>query len=225
MVWQASLESTLMLSLRDVSLTLHGKVLIKPFSLDVAPGEIVTLMGPSGSGKSSLLSFIGGDLDEVFTAQGEIVLNGTRLNAVPPERRGMARLFQDDLLFPHMTVGENLLFAVPRMPQGERVASMRQALEQAELKGFEDRPPHTLSGGQRSRVALMRALLARPRAILLDEPFSKLDRELRVNIRASTFSHIAERQIPALLVTHDPEDAPPGGRILKIKASGDITHF
>jgi putative thiamine transport system ATP-binding protein len=211
-----------MLSLRDVSLVLQGKVLIKSFSLDVAPGEIVTLIGPSGSGKSSLLSFIGGDLDEVFTAQGEIVLTGERLNDLPPERRGVARLFQDDLLFPHMTVGENLLFAVPRMPQAERVAAMMVALKQAGLISFEDRPPHTLSGGQRSRVALMRALLSKPRAILLDEPFNKLDRELRVNIRATTFSQIAERRIPALLVTHDPEDGPPGGRILKLTAMGEV---
>ena len=211
-----------MLSLRNVSLALQGKTLIKPFSLDVAPGEIVTLMGPSGSGKSSLLSFIGGDLDEAFAAQGDIVMNSERLNDLPPEKRGIARLFQDDLLFPHMTVGENLLFAVPRMTQAERIASMRQALEEAELRGFEDRPPHTLSGGQRSRVALMRALLSAPKAILLDEPFSKLDRELRVNVRAYTFSHIAERQIPALLVTHDPEDAPPGGQILKLPAMGEV---
>jgi putative thiamine transport system ATP-binding protein len=182
----------------------------------------VTLMGPSGSGKSSLLSFIGGDLDEVFTAQGDIVLNGERLNDLPPEQRGMARLFQDDLLFPHMTVGENLLFAVPCMPQAERVAAMRAALEQAELKGFEDRPPHTLSGGQRSRVALMRALLARPRAFLLDEPFSKLDRELRVSIRGFTHDHIVKRQIPALLVTHDLGDAPLGGRIMKLNAAGEV---
>jgi putative thiamine transport system ATP-binding protein len=222
MAWQAPLESTLMLSLRDVTLALLGKMLIKPFSLDIAAGEIVTMMGPSGSGKSSLLSFIGGDLDEVFTAQGSIVLNGAPLNRVPPEQRGIARLFQDDLLFPHMTVGENLLFALPRLLQGERVAAMLAALETAELKGFEERPPHTLSGGQRSRVALMRALLSKPRAILLDEPFSKLDRELRVNVRAYTFSHIAEQQIPALLVTHDPEDAPSRGRILKLTASGEV---
>ncbi len=211
-----------MLSLRNVSLTLHDKALIKPFSLEIAPGKIVTVMGPSGSGKSSLLSFIGGDLDEAFTARGEILLNDERLNDLPPEKRGIARLFQDDLLFPHMTVGENLLFAVPRMPQAERIAAMRAALEQAELMGFEDRGPHTLSGGQRSRVALMRALLARPRAILLDEPFGKLDRELRVSIRGFTHAHIAERQIPALQVTHDPEDAPPGGRILKLTATGEV---
>jgi putative thiamine transport system ATP-binding protein len=211
-----------MLSLRHVSLTLQGKELIKPFSLDIAAGEIVTVMGPSGSGKSSLLSYIGGDLDEAFTAQGDIVLHGERLNEFPPERRGIARLFQDDLLFPHMTVGENLLFAVPKLPQADRVAAMLAALEQAELKGFEDRPPHTLSGGQRSRVALMRALLARPQAILLDEPFGKLDRELRVNIRGFTHDHIVKRQIPALLVTHDLGDAPLGGRILKLTPAGEV---
>lgn len=213
-----------MLSLRNVSLALGSKMLIKPFTLEVAPGEIVTLMGASGSGKSSLLSYIGGDLSEAFAAQGDIALNGERLNGVAPERRGIARLFQDDLLFPHMTVGENLLFAVPRMPQAGRLQMMHEALQRAELEGFADRPPHTLSGGQRARVALMRALLAKPRAILLDEPFNKLDRELRVNIRAYTFSHIAARQIPALLVSHDPDDAPQGGRILKLMASGDVAN-
>lgn len=211
-----------MLSLRNVALGLGDAALIAPFSLDVRPGEMVTLMGPSGAGKSSFLSYIGGDLDGAFTAQGDIVLNGQRLNGLPPERRGIARLFQDDLLFPHMTVGENLLFAVPRMGWAQRMMMMRAALERAELGGFEDRPPHTLSGGQRSRVALMRALLSQPRAILLDEPFGKLDRELRASIRAYTYAHVAEQRIPALLVSHDPGDAPPGGRILKLTATGEV---
>lgn len=207
-----------MLALRDVSIRLQGETLIAPFSLNVGPGETLMIMGPSGSGKSSLLSFIGGDLDPVFEATGEVLLAGMALNEIPASRRCVARLFQDDLLFPHMTVAENLLFAIPRLPQPQRVEMMRQALREAELDGFEDRPPHTLSGGQRARVALMRALLARPKAILLDEPFGKLDRELRASIRAFTFSHIATRRIPAMLVSHDPEDAPPGGRILTITA-------
>jgi putative thiamine transport system ATP-binding protein len=199
-----------------------GGVLLKTFSLEIAAGEIVTLMGPSGSGKSSLLSFIGGDLDPNFQATGEIILNGAKLNDVPSHQRHVGRLFQDDLLFPHMTIGENLLFAVPRMAQAERITMMRTALERAELQGFEDRPPHTLSGGQRARVALMRTLLAKPAVILLDEPFNKLDTKLRASVRDYTFRHIAERKIPALMVTHDIADAPLKGRVLTILENGEV---
>jgi putative thiamine transport system ATP-binding protein len=209
-----------MLELQTVTLTLEGRILIAPLSLQIANGEIVTVMGRSGSGKSSLLSYIGGDLSDAFDAQGKVVLNGQSLLNIPPEQRGVARLFQDDLLFPHMTVGENLLFAVPRLSKPDRVAMMRRALQRAELEGFEHRPPHTLSGGQRQRVALMRALLAKPKAILLDEPFSKLDQTLRNQMRDYVFSHIRERGIPAVLVTHDRDDAPTEGRILNISVDG-----
>jgi putative thiamine transport system ATP-binding protein len=211
-----------MLELRDVSLSIAGRMLVRPFSLAAASGDIVTLMGPSGSGKSSLLSCIGGDLPEAFTAAGDVLLNGQSLALQPPESRRIGRLFQDDLLFPHMTVGENLLFAVPRLPKADRLAMVATALERAELSGFGDRPPHTLSGGQRQRVALMRSLLAKPLAILLDEPFSKLDKSLRVQMRDYVYSHIRARGIPALLVTHDREDAPTGGRVLEISDTGDV---
>jgi putative thiamine transport system ATP-binding protein len=213
-----------MLELQGVSLTLKDRVLMKAFSAHIAAGEVVTLMGPSGSGKSSVLSFIGGDLSEAFAAQGEVFLHGTSVLLQPAERRGIARLFQDDLLFPHMTVGENLLFAVPRLPKLERLAMVQIALQRAELEGFEHRAPHTLSGGQRQRVALMRALLAKPSAILLDEPFSKLDKALRSQMRDYVFKHIAARGIPALLVTHDHGDAPTGGRVFEISADGDVRH-
>jgi putative thiamine transport system ATP-binding protein len=213
-----------MLTLRNLTLTLAGKILVQPVSFDVKPGAVVTLMGASGSGKSSLLSYIGGDLDDAFTASGDIVLNGILLNNVAPERRGIGRLFQDDLLFPHMTVGENLLFAVPDLPRAERHAMMRTALQRAELDGFEDRPPHTLSGGQRARVALFRALLAKPSAILLDEPFSTLDQDLRRATRDYVFGHITARNIPALQVTHDLQDVPPGGQVLQISSDGEVRH-
>jgi putative thiamine transport system ATP-binding protein len=101
---------------------------------------------------------------------------------------------------------------------------MLKALTDAGLEGFADRPPHTLSGGQRARVALMRTLLAEPAAILLDEPFSKLDRDLRAAIRAFTFEHVRTRMIPVILVSHDREDAPPGGRIFEIAAGGELRH-
>jgi putative thiamine transport system ATP-binding protein len=206
-----------MLYLRNVSISLGATPLIRDLTLSIPHRAIVTLMGASGSGKSSLLSFIGGDEMPAFTTSGEIFLNGEKLNHVAPERRGIARLFQDDFLFPHMTVGENLLFAIPKMPQTERVAMMHAALERAELEGFENRAPNTLSGGQRARVALMRALLSKPKAILLDEPFSKLDEDLREQMRSYVFSHIVAREIPALLVTHDRADAPEGGRVLKLE--------
>jgi putative thiamine transport system ATP-binding protein len=211
-----------MLELRNVSVSLRGQKLIQAFSTTVPAGDIVTLMGPSGSGKSSLLSYIGGDLSRAFTADGNVILNDKSVLNLPPERRHMARLFQDDLLFPHMTVGENLLFAVPPMEKAERLQMMHTALQRAELEGFANRAPHTLSGGQRQRVALMRALLAKPQAVLLDEPFSKLDKALRSQMRNYVFSHINARGIPAVLVTHDRDDAPPGGRILEISPAGEV---
>ena len=212
------------LSLQNISLLLNSKTLIAPFSMDIAEGEVVTLIGPSGSGKSALLSYIAGDLTFPFAGGGEILLNGTTLNNAPPQSRNIGRLFQDDLLFPHMTVGENLLFATPRGSRSEREAMMQTALQRAELEGFENRPPHTLSGGQRSRVSLMRSLLAKPQAMLLDEPFNKLDHELRGAIRNYTFSHLKERNVPTLLVTHDLGDVPAGGRIFEINKFGELSH-
>jgi putative thiamine transport system ATP-binding protein len=212
-----------MLELKNLSLKVSGKQLIKSLTLRIAPGDIVTLLGASGSGKSSLLSVIGGDLTDAFEWSGEIWLNGNEISHQPAEKRAIGRLFQDDLLFPHMSVGENLLYAMPRLPRSEKWRNVDIALQRADLEGYRDRAPHTLSGGQRARIALMRTLLAKPNAILLDEPFSKLDQDLRAQIRDYTFAHIRERAIPAILVTHDAADAPPGGRLLKINTSGEIT--
>ncbi len=212
------------LNLENVAIRLDGMPLIAPFSLDVPAGAIVTLMGPSGSGKSSLLAYIAGDLEPPLEGQGRILLDGAPIDDVAPESRHIGRLFQDDLLFPHLTVGENLMFGLARGPRGEREALMRAALGLAELEGFENRPPHTLSGGQRSRIALFRALLARPAAMLLDEPFAKLDAELKRSMRAYVYAHLKERNIPTLLVTHDREDAPAGGLVLRIGRNGEVKH-
>lgn len=211
------------LRLEQVSIRLADRPLIQPLSLDIEPGETVTLMGASGSGKSTLLSFIAGDLDPPFSATGRMSLDGVALDGLPPEARHIGRLFQDDLLFPHLTVAENLLFGMPRGARAERLAKVDAALAEADLPGFGDRPPHTLSGGQRARVALMRALVAEPRAMLLDEPFNKLDATLRQAMRSFVFEHIAARRIPCLMVTHDEADVPPGGRVLRLK-DGKVTH-
>ena len=202
------------LILTDAAITLAGEPLIRPFSLRVEPSETVTLMGPSGAGKSALLAFIAGDLESPFAAAGTVTLDGTRLDGLPPERRRIGRLFQDDLLFPHLTVIENLLFGMPRGKPQARIADAEAALAEAGLQGFGPRPPHTLSGGQRARVSLLRALLAEPRAMLLDEPFGKLDAPLRQAMREFVFRHIWERRIPCLMVTHDAADVPANGRVL-----------
>ncbi len=207
------------LELHQVGLELNGRALLGPLDLAVAPGEIVTLMGPSGSGKSSLLALICGTLDPAFGSQGEIRLDGSDLAALPPERRRVGILFQDDLLFPHLSVAENLAFGVPPWVRGRRARQqkVREALAEADLEGFGDRDPATLSGGQRARVALMRTLLAEPRALLLDEPFSKLDVALRARFRRFVFDHARAEGLPTLLVTHDPADAEAtGGTVLKL---------
>jgi putative thiamine transport system ATP-binding protein len=201
------------LRLETLDLTVGDRVLFAGFSLAVRPGEVVTVMGPSGCGKSSLLSYLCGTLDPAVRAAGGIWLNGVSLEDLPPERRRIGILFQDDMLFPHLSVGENLAFALPRAvrPRRARRARVDEALREAGLEGFADRDPATLSGGQRARVALMRALLAEPRAQLLDEPFNKLDRDLRERVRRFVFDHARQLALPTLLVTHDPADAEAAG--------------
>ncbi len=179
----------------------------------VPPGQTLSVMGPSGSGKSTLFALIAGFLDPAFTATGRALLNGRDLTGLPPERRRVGLLFQDALLYPHMSVGGNLLFGLSPQVKGRsrRRAAAEAMLERVGLPGHLDRDPATLSGGQAARVALARTLLADPEALLLDEPFSRLDTDLRQTVRQLVFDLVAERQIPALLVTHDRADAEAAG--------------
>jgi putative thiamine transport system ATP-binding protein len=200
--------------------------LVSGLRLAVPPGDILTLMGPSGCGKSSVLAAIAGTLASVseglqpLQLQGSVQLNGRELSTLPTHQRGVGLVFQDALLFPHMTVAENLLFAVPSNGStAQRQARVQQALQEAELTGMGERDPSTLSGGQRARVALMRALLAEPQALLLDEPFSKLDAALRAQLRPWVFAHVRERRIPVVLVTHDAQDVADPQRVLHLRAA------
>jgi putative thiamine transport system ATP-binding protein len=200
------------LELEKVALSLRGRALLGPLSLSVAAGTVTTVMGPSGSGKSSLLAFICGTLDPAFAATGRVRLNGGDISDSPPERRGVGILFQDDLLFPHLSVGDNLAFGLPRgLARAERRRRVAAALAEAELPELAGRDPASLSGGQRARVALLRTLLAEPRALLLDEPFNKLDAALKSRFRGFVFAHAKARRLPILLVTHDAADAMAAG--------------
>jgi putative thiamine transport system ATP-binding protein len=186
-----------------------SKRLISSLDLTVAPGEVVTVMGRSGIGKSTLLAFVGGHLDRAFRADGRVLIGGRDLTGMRAERRRIGILFQDDLLFPHLSVGDNLAFGLLQEVRGrrERQKHIQKALEMAGLEGFIHRDPSTLSGGQRARVALMRTLLAGPEALLLDEPFSKLDNGLRAEFRSFVFSHTRSYELPVLMVSHDEADA------------------
>ena len=200
--------------------------LVQGLRLAVPAGEILTLMGPSGCGKSSVLAAIAGTLACVpeglqpLQLAGRVQLNGRDLTHLPTHLRGVGLVFQDALLFPHLSVAGNLLFAVPgHWPQAERQARVTQALQEADLSGLGERDPSTLSGGQRARVALMRALLAEPQALLLDEPFSKLDAALRAQLRPWVFAHVRERRIPVVLVTHDEQDVADPQRVVHLRAA------
>lgn len=196
-----------------------GGVSLVAVDAEVGPGEVLTVMGPSGSGKSTLLAFLAGFLDPAFKAVGRVLLDGEDVTATPAEARRIGLLFQDPLLFPHLSVGGNLLFGMPAGP--DRRGRMRAALAESGLDGFAERDPATLSGGQRARVALLRLLLSQPRAVLLDEPFARLDAPLRREIRDLTFARLRAAGLPAVLVTHDEADRPSwGGTAIHVGTGG-----
>jgi putative thiamine transport system ATP-binding protein len=204
--------------LDHVSIAIGGRTLLE-ITHPIRPGEVLTVMGPSGSGKSALLAFIGGFLDPAFSAKGKVFVSGVELTALAAEDRHAGILFQDPLLFPHMSVAGNLAFALPEAVRG-RAARRRlaeEALVDVGLASLGARDPDTLSGGQKARVALARVLLSAPHALLLDEPFSKLDADLREQMRELVFSKAQKSALPVVLVTHDAADAKAaGGPLVRI---------
>lgn len=192
-----------------------GGTLFHSFNLSVQKGEVVTLMGPSGCGKSTLLDAIAGHLAEDFQYSGHIELNDTPLDTLPAHQRQVGILFQDDLLFPHLNIWQNLAFALPNEIKGsKREEQAKEALKAVSLANLADAFPDQISGGQRARISLTRMLLARPQLVLLDEPFSKLDKQLRTQFRSWVLDQLKRANIPALMVTHDEEDVPVGSRCI-----------
>ena len=186
----------------------------------VEKGQVLTVMGPSGAGKSTLLQAIAGQLSEPFSVSGIIKINNNVINRKPAHLRKVGMMFQDALLFEHMTVAENIAFAMPKTSHSNphaRMEAINTMLSAVELESMGQRGVNTLSGGQQSRVSLLRTLASAPDVVLLDEPFSKLDLALRGQIRSWTFEQLKARNIPAVLVTHDKEDAiAAGGQIIEL---------
>jgi putative thiamine transport system ATP-binding protein len=202
-----------------VTIRLRTRVLVPPLNARITAGQVLAVMGESGAGKSSLLAWIAGLLEPPFEASGRIMIDGEDVTDAPVEKRRIGLLFQDDLLFPHMSVIDNLLFALPAGPRAPRVERAEDALARAGLAGLGKRRPAQLSGGQRARVSLLRALLAGPRALLLDEPFSRLDAARRAQMREFVWAELSANAVPAVLVTHDRADVPPGARLVELPSA------
>ena len=218
------------LEIEGLCVSLQGSPVLDRLDLGVREGEILALLGPSGCGKSTLLKTIAGLLP---TAAGSIRIDGEDMSSVPAHRRGAVIVFQELRLFPHRNVADNIAF--PLKMQGvdkkNRRLRVEELLEQIQMTGMADRRISQLSGGQQQRVALARALAAGPRLLLLDEPFSSLDEELRGEMRSLVLRLHREHGMTTVLVTHDKEDARAladrvalmsAGRILRVGAPEEL---
>ena len=194
------------LEIKNLSVTLDRQPILRDVSLEVRDGEFVSLLGPSGCGKTTMLKAVAGLLP---VSSGEIFLGDQEVSRVPTHRRGAVVVFQDLRMFPHMTAAENVAF--PLKMQGvsrkERLNIASEYLKKVHLEGREDQPVSKMSGGQQQRVALARALAAKPKLLLLDEPFSALDENLREDMRGLVKQLQRELGVTTVLVTHDRGEA------------------
>ena len=199
-----------MLELINISMewtSSKGKPFIENLNLKVNNGKILTIFGLSGIGKSSLINVIAGVSENNLLFTGEIILNNKKITNILPEKRKIGLLLQDGVLFPHLNVEQNLIFGIKKnLTNKEKYLLINEHLINANMEGFENRYPNTLSGGQKARIACLRAILSEPAALLLDEPFLSIDPEQRNSFRLFVVNQIREKKIPCILVTHDESD-------------------
>ncbi|MGZ9897371.1 ABC transporter ATP-binding protein [Shewanella gaetbuli] len=196
------------LTIENVFSDYQGQVILKGLNLTLQQGEIVALLGPSGCGKTTLLRAVAG-LQAI--SKGTIKINGEVLNNddtfMPSERRGVGMIFQDYALFPHLTVADNILFGVKGLSKAECESRLQEMLELVKLTGLEQRYPHELSGGQQQRVSIARALAYEPQILLLDEPFSNIDAQVRNEMMLEIRAILKQRNVSAVFVTHSKDEA------------------
>lgn len=187
-------------------------------------GELVSLLGPSGCGKTTLLRIIAGLMP---ADDGSVILAGRNISSLPPHRRNISVVFQNYALFPHLSVAENVAFGLRArgLSRGDAAAPVREALALVRMQDFADRPISGLSGGQQQRVAVARALVVRPDLLLLDEPFSALDRKLRETMQVELKSLLRDRGITGIFVTHDQEEAMGVSDRIAVMNAGRIEQF
>ena len=200
------MQAAFSVSVEGVSKSFGGTPAVRDVSLKVRNGEFLTLLGPSGCGKTTLLNLIAGFLEP---ERGEIFIDGELVTRVPPYMRSIGMVFQNYALFPHMTVNQNVAFGLKmrKVPPDEIGRRVAQALEMVRLPGMGERSPRQLSGGQQQRVALARALVINPKVVLLDEPFSAIDKNLRGEMQVELKQIQKRVGITTLFVTHDQSEA------------------
>lgn len=196
------------LIVQDLSKRYGSTTVLSDFNLKLEPGQITSLLGRSGAGKSTLLRLIAGlETPSSGEIRAHTNLLSTPKKLIPPEKRGIGLVFQDFALFPNMTAAQNVMFGLKGVSTSEKTDIAAHWLDTLDMSKRADAYPHQLSGGEQQRVAIARAIAANPRAIMMDEPFSGLDPSNRDAVRDVALSAIRKAKIPALLVTHDPEEA------------------
>ncbi|UCI31936.1 ABC transporter ATP-binding protein [Mesorhizobium sp. B4-1-4] len=192
------------LVMQGVTKKYGNHVAVDAINLELRRGEFMTLLGPSGSGKTTTLNMVAGF---VHPTAGRVLIDGQDATHIPPHKRGIGMVFQNYALFPHLTIGQNIAFPLTRTPKAARAGMVREALRLVGLEGLEERFPRQLSGGQQQRVAFARAVVYRPRLLLMDEPFGALDKKLREALQLEARRLHQELGITVLHVTHDQEEA------------------
>lgn len=198
----------IVLTLENVGLAYPDKQVLSQVSLSLAEGDIACLLGPSGCGKTTLLRAIAGfkPVQSGAISSGEHLLSAEGLT-IPTEKRQIGMVFQDFALFPHLTIGQNICFGIRHQSRANKRERLRELLSLTGMQGYESRYPHELSGGQQQRIALARAMAPRPRLLLLDEPFSSMDLELRGSLAKEIRSILKHESITTVMVTHDQQEA------------------
>lgn len=213
---------TYRLEVKNLSVSYGEYRAVKEISFKLKQGEIGCLLGPSGCGKTTLLRAIAGFEKP---ALGDIHIDGSLANEHPPEKRGLGVVFQDYALFPHLTVKDNIAFGLRQLNPQDKQRHIGEVLDLVGLPGSESRYPHQLSGGQQQRVALARAMAPKPRLLLIDEPFSNLDVELREHLAHELRRILKESDMTALLVTHDQQEAFVMADEIGVMASGCLQQW
>ena len=212
------------LTLRDITHRYGSLAAVRDVNLDIRAGELVALLGPSGCGKTTLLRAMAGFINP---SHGDILVDGNSVTGIPPHRRGMGIVFQNYALFPHMSTSENVAYGLRarRTPKNRVAPRVRQMLELVKLEHLAERKPSQLSGGQQQRVALARALAVQPRILLLDEPLSALDKNLRLDMQIEIKRLQREFGITTVMVTHDQDEAMTMADRIAVIDSGAVEQF